>query len=57
MCKRIYHIPINNLSREEAEKSILELMSEYHDDVEWNSEYIAKEKRKERNKKLERIFK
>lgn len=36
---RRFTIPVNGLSREEAEDQIKKLMSEYHEDVEWKNDY------------------
>lgn len=33
---RLFKIPVGNKSRKEAEKQIMELMSDYHEDIEWN---------------------
>lgn len=33
---RLFKIPVGGLSREEAEKQIMELMKEYHEDVQWD---------------------
>jgi uncharacterized protein YqgV (UPF0045/DUF77 family) len=57
MNKRIYYIPVNTLSPEEAIKNIQEIMNKNYDNVEINIEIdIPKEKREEREKKLKRIL-
>jgi len=48
--KRIFKIPVGNLSREEAEERIRELMKKFN----YNPAYFV---RKDREKKLKRIFK
>ena len=49
-----YTIPVNSMTRKEALKSMREMMSKYHEDVEWVD--TPEMKRKEREKKLKRIF-
>jgi hypothetical protein len=54
MEKRIYKIPVGNLSREEAEKLIKEIHDKYSKNLDWR-EYeirILKEKRIEKLNKL-----
>jgi hypothetical protein len=34
--KKIFTIPVGEISKEEAEASILELMKDYHEDVMWD---------------------
>ena len=56
MNKRIFKIPVGNISRRKTEKSIAELMSDYTKDVWIPVDVISEQKRKERIKKLDRIL-
>jgi len=49
---RKFTIPVGGLSREEAEDQIRELMSDYHNDVEWDNN----EKYKSSTKPINRIY-
>ena len=53
--KRIYKIPVGNLSRGDAEKSIAELISDYKEDFDFDK-WIKEQKVQDRKKKLERIY-
>ena len=53
--KKIYYIPVGNLSIEDAEKSIAELMNYYKDDFSFDK-YMKEQKVEDRKKKLERIY-
>jgi len=56
--KNRYIIPVNSKTKEEALKSLHELMKQYQETIVWedNPSVIAEKKRKERKKKLDRIF-
>ena len=55
--KRIYKIPVGNLSIEDAEKSIAELMLKYNNDFDFDfDKWIKEQKVQDRKKKLERIY-
>jgi hypothetical protein len=48
--KIIYHIPVNGISKEEAEKSLAELISNFKEDFDFSAWVRA-----DRKKKLKRI--
>ena len=55
--KKTYYIEVGNLSREDAEKSIAELMLIYNSNVDFDfDKWIKEQKVQDRKKKLERIY-
>ena len=54
--KRIFTIPLNNLTPEEVDKLMQDVVRKFRGDWDWR-ENFRKEKRKERVTKLNKIFK